>query len=145
MKKTTKKTRQRQMTRREFVGGALATAGVVTGAPAFLRGQNLNNKLNIAFIACGGRANASLNELTIAPGARRQGQAAAAPPRRPHPDENVAVLCDVNQNALDAASQRTRRRRSSTTSGASSTARTTSTPSWCPPPSTRTRSPPTSR
>ncbi len=28
----------------------------LTRAPAFLRGQNLNNKLNIAFIACGGRA-----------------------------------------------------------------------------------------
>jgi len=40
------------------------TAGVIAGAPAILRGQNLNNKLNIAFIACGGRANASLGELT---------------------------------------------------------------------------------
>ena len=29
---------------------------MTTGAPAFLRGRNLNNKLNIAFIACGGRA-----------------------------------------------------------------------------------------
>ena len=56
MKKATRKTRQREMTRREFVGGALTAAGVVAGAPAFLRGQNLNNKLNIAFIACGGRA-----------------------------------------------------------------------------------------
>jgi hypothetical protein len=75
MKKTTNKTtnrrRPRRMTRREFVGGALAAAGVVTGAPAFLRGQNLNNKLNIAFIACGGRASASIGELTITPG--RQG------------------------------------------------------------------------
>ena len=68
MKKATRKTRQRKMTRREFVGGAVAAAGVVTGAPAFLRGQNLNNKLNIAFIAAGGRAVASLNELTITPG-----------------------------------------------------------------------------
>ena len=68
MKKAKKKTRQRQMTRREFVGGALTAAGVATGAPALLRGRNLSNKLNIAFIACGGRANASLNELTIVPG-----------------------------------------------------------------------------
>ena len=51
--------------------GPLAAAGVIAGAPAFLRGQNLNNKLNIAFIACGGRASASLSELTITPGARR--------------------------------------------------------------------------
>src|SRR5437016_10945252 len=108
MKKTTNKTQSLQMTRREFVGRTLLTAGVIATAPAFLRGQNLNNKLNIAFIACGGRANASLGELTIVPGA------AAARGRRPnaeipsaaHPDENVTVLCDINQNALDSASSR---------------------------------------
>src|SRR5690348_13238829 len=92
------------MTRREFVGRALAV-GIISGAPAFLRGQNLNNKLNIAFIACGGRANASLNELTVLSGreARRRVETGA---EGPHPDENVAVLCDVNQNALDSASAR---------------------------------------
>ena len=68
MKRATKKTRERRITRREFVGGAVAAAGIITGAPAFLRGQNLNNKLNIAYIACGGRALASLSELTIATG-----------------------------------------------------------------------------
>ncbi len=45
MKKRIKNTRERQITRRELVGGALAAAGVIMGAPAFLRGQNLNNKL----------------------------------------------------------------------------------------------------
>src|SRR5438034_5908950 len=97
----------RAMTRRQFVGRTLA-AGVISAAPAILRGQNLNNKLNIAFIACGGRANASLAELTIVPGT------AGAKGRRPnpeipgaaHPDENVTVLCDINQDALDAASAR---------------------------------------
>src|SRR6185503_14258918 len=79
----------------------------LTGAPAFLRGQNLNSKLNIAFIACGGRANASLGELTLVAGrtptgGRRTESAAEGP----HPDENVVVLCDVNEAALDAASQR---------------------------------------
>src|SRR2546427_12846664 len=68
MKKTTIKTQSLPMTRREFVGRTLLTAGAIAGAPALLRGQNLNNKLNIAFIACGGRANASLSELTIVPG-----------------------------------------------------------------------------
>src|SRR3954466_13656071 len=68
MKKTSKNMPARPMTRREFVGGALTTAGVIAGAPAFLRGQNLNRKLDIAFIACGGRANASLGELTLVPG-----------------------------------------------------------------------------
>jgi predicted dehydrogenase len=108
MKKATNKIRQRQMTRREFVGGALTAAGVVTGAPAFLRGQNLNNKLNIAFIAAGGRANASLRELTIVP-ERDKGRGGGRggtpdPAAGPHPDENVTVLCDVNNNAIETAS-----------------------------------------
>ena len=68
MKKAANKTRQCQMTRREFVSGAVAAAGVLTGAPALLRGRNLNDKLDIAFIACGGRALDNLKELTVAPG-----------------------------------------------------------------------------
>jgi hypothetical protein len=50
------------MTRRNFVSRTLATTAFVAGAPAFLRGQNLNNKLNLAFIACGGRANSKGQE-----------------------------------------------------------------------------------
>src|SRR5215467_9135532 len=80
--------------------------GIISGAPAFLRGQNLNNKLNIAFIACGGRANASLAELTVVPGrSRDEGNRKADPAAGPHPDENVTVLCDVNDQALDSAAQ----------------------------------------
>jgi hypothetical protein len=71
MKKNTNTTPSREITRREFVGRALTTAGLIAGAPAFLRGQNLNNKLNIAFIGSGGRASASLSELTIVPGRDR--------------------------------------------------------------------------
>src|SRR5438046_3297349 len=108
MKKTTNKTQSLPMTRREFVGRTLLTAGAIAGAPALLRGQNLNNKLNIAFIACGGRANASLAELTVVPGRRLdEGRRKAEDPHAgPHPDENVTVLCDVNDLALDSASQR---------------------------------------
>ena len=101
--------RERRMTRREFVGGAVAAAGIVTGAPALLRGQNLNNKLRIAFIACGGRANASLNELTITPGREGGGRGrggAPDPAAGPHPDEDVTILCDVNDNAIETASAR---------------------------------------
>src|SRR3954452_24561652 len=110
MKLSAKARLARGMTRREFVGRTLITAGVVAGAPAFLRGQNLNNKLNIAFIACGGRANASLGELTIAPGGsggkgKKSAGAGGGPPEL-HPDENVAVICDINQLAIDAASAR---------------------------------------
>jgi hypothetical protein len=100
--------RSRPMTRRQFVGGALATTGLIAGAPALLRGQNLNNKLDIAFIACGGRANASFSALTLASGRGRGGAGSASPSASaaPHPDENVVVICDVNQLAIDAAAQR---------------------------------------
>ena len=60
-KKSSSKGRPHQITRREFVGSALAAGTVITGAPAFLRGQNLNNKLIIAMIACGGRGLANMN------------------------------------------------------------------------------------
>ena len=66
MKKPIKNRRQRTITRREFVGG-LAAAGIVTSAPALLRGRNLNDKLNIAFIGCGGRGLTNINELTVRP------------------------------------------------------------------------------
>ena len=101
----TKKARHSQITRREFVGGALAAGAVVSGAPAFLRGQNLNSKLDIAFIGAGGRGNANIRELTIIPGERTR-RRATEPSAGPHPDENVVVLCDVNQNALNSASHR---------------------------------------
>jgi predicted dehydrogenase len=103
--------KNRTLTRREFVGGAVTAAGVVAGAPALLRGQNLNSKLDIAFIGAGGRANASLRELTIVPerdsGRRGEGRGrggAAEGPAAPHPDENVTVLCDINDNAIETAS-----------------------------------------
>ena len=109
MKERMRRTRQRRMTRRAFVGGALTAAGVVAGAPALLRGQNLNSKLNIAFIGVGGRGTASLNELTIrpdrpVPGGRGGGGSAESAAR--HPDENVTVLCDVNNNAIETAADR---------------------------------------
>src|SRR2546426_2790386 len=107
MKKTTNKTQSLQMTRREFVGRTLLTAGAIAGAPALLRGQNLNNKLNIAFIACGGRANASLSELTIVPGrssggaggGKKNGRAEASRTARPPPDGKGLVVFDVNPAA----------------------------------------------
>jgi predicted dehydrogenase len=97
VKKTTK-----TITRREFVGGAAAVAGVLAGAPALLRARNLNDKLDIAFIACGGRASASFKELTLSPEQRAKGGAEIAG----HPDENVTVICDVSQEAIDSAAVR---------------------------------------
>src|SRR3954468_8710158 len=105
MKRSPKIRPARGMPRGGFFGRSLMTAGVIAGAPAILRGRNLNNKLDIAFIACGGRANASLGELTIVPGAAKTKPNPEAS-NAPHPDENVTVLCDINQDALDSASAR---------------------------------------
>src|ERR1044072_4339248 len=97
------KSSARGITRRQFVGTtALAAAGVMAGAPAILRGRNLNDKLDIAFIARGLRAKASRSELPIVPGrATGRGRSESAAPGAPHPDENVVVLCDVNDVAID--------------------------------------------
>ena len=66
------------------------------GAPARLRGQNLNNRLNIAMIACGGRALANMNGDG---GGNRRGERNAQPaapsgPPMGIPAENITVLCD---------------------------------------------------
>src|SRR5258706_15637753 len=60
----------------------LPAAGAFAAAPAFLRGQNLNNKLNIAVIAAGGRGGSNLASVS---------------------SENIVALCDVNGKNLDAA------------------------------------------
>jgi predicted dehydrogenase len=74
--------RARRLTRREFMKGTLAGAALVGAAPAVLRGQNLNNKLNLAIIGVGGRGAANLKGVA---------------------SENVVALCDVHQPAVDAA------------------------------------------
>src|SRR5882762_7689190 len=71
----------RHFTRRQFVGTTVA-AGAFATAPAFLRGQNLNNKLNIAIIGTGGRGASNTDGVA---------------------SENIVALCDVNQNMLNAA------------------------------------------
>jgi predicted dehydrogenase len=73
----------RSISRRGFVRKSLFTAGALTIAPAFLRGKNLNNKLNVAVIACGGR------------GAHNMGEVGKT--------ENVVALCDVNMRNLENA------------------------------------------
>ena len=102
MKNITDGKKKSQVTRREFVTGALAAGAAITGAPALLRGKNLNNKLNIAFIGAGGRGRANMRQLTIIPG-QEERRRPPEPGAGPHPDENVTVLCDVDQNYLDAA------------------------------------------
>ncbi len=69
------------LTRRQFTQKTLAAAAAIS-APAFLRGQNLNGKLNVAVIGSGGRGGASLKALGA---------------------ENITVLCDVDEKRLDAS------------------------------------------
>jgi predicted dehydrogenase len=107
-KRTTKSNREQRLTRRKFIGGAAAGASAILGAPAFLRGQNLNSRLNLAMIACGGRTLANMNGDGGGDG--RGGRNAQKAPRSGPPTgvpaENITVLCDDNQNAVDAAAQR---------------------------------------
>ncbi len=56
-------------------------AAVALAAPTFVRGRNLNDKLNIAMIAVGGRGGANLKGVQ---------------------SENIVVLCDVNSDSVEA-------------------------------------------
>lgn len=70
-------------TRRRFLQTA-AAAGAVFAAPAILRGQNRNEKLNIAIIGSGGRGGANLQSVA---------------------GENIVALCDVNEANLNRAGE----------------------------------------
>src|SRR5882757_2754053 len=72
-------TMTRTLNRRRFLA---TTAASVALAPAFLRGQNLNHKLNIAIVGSGGRGGSNLESVS---------------------SENIVALCDVNANNLNAA------------------------------------------
>lgn len=72
--------------RRAFLKVTASTAGVLA-VPAFVRGANLNDKLNVAIIGCGGRGASNLQAIAAA-------------------GENIVALCDVNRTNLDAASDK---------------------------------------
>ncbi|MHB8974602.1 MAG: Gfo/Idh/MocA family protein [Pirellulaceae bacterium] len=74
-----------RLTRRQFTGSLVAATAGVLAAPAFVRGMNLNSKLNIAVIAAGGRGGSNADGVS---------------------SENIVALCDVNENNLDQAAQR---------------------------------------
>jgi hypothetical protein len=79
------KLNQLAVTRRQFSRTALGVAAAAMSAPAFLRGQNLNSKLNIAVIGAGGRGAADTEAVQ---------------------SENIVALCDVNAHSLDGAGRR---------------------------------------
>ncbi|MFA7693103.1 MAG: Gfo/Idh/MocA family oxidoreductase [Candidatus Hydrogenedentales bacterium] len=73
------------ISRRKFLGAsALTTGAAVFGFPAIVRGQNLNDKLNIAMIGVGGRGAGNLGGVQ---------------------SENITVVCDVNAKNLDKIAQ----------------------------------------
>ena len=74
-----------RLTRRQFTQRVAGAAAGILAAPAFLRGQNLNSKLNIAIIAAGGRGRGNAEGVS---------------------GENIVALCDVNERALAATAER---------------------------------------
>ncbi len=76
-----------QTSRRSFLQSAAGAAALATfGSPAFLRASQLE-KLNVAFIAVGGRGGRNLKEVTA------------------DPDVNVVAICDVNEQNLQNAAR----------------------------------------
>ena len=70
-----------QLNRRSFIrASALTTGAFAFGVPAFLHGQNLNNKLNIGIIGCGGRGGFAVQQSS---------------------GENIVALCDVAEDRLN--------------------------------------------
>ena len=73
----------RTLSRRQFVASSAALAGAaVLGFPAVLRGRNLNDKMNLAVIACGGRGGKNLEDVK---------------------SENIVAVCDVDAKAIERA------------------------------------------
>jgi len=75
----------RTSTRRQFGLGLAAASVAAFAAPAVVRGRNLNEKLNIAIIGAGGRGAGNLNGVAT---------------------ENITVLCDVFDSAVEQAATR---------------------------------------
>ncbi|MFQ5732002.1 MAG: Gfo/Idh/MocA family protein [Planctomycetaceae bacterium] len=72
----------RTIDRRRFLQAAAAGGAAAFAAPAVVRGQNLNEKLDIAVIGSGGRGGANLKRVS---------------------SENIVALCDVNETNLKRA------------------------------------------
>jgi predicted dehydrogenase len=70
------------ITRRSFLQTAAAGAFVAT-APTYVRGRDLNSKIDVALVGCGGRGGSNMNEVAKT--------------------DYITALCDVNGNNLAAA------------------------------------------
>src|SRR5438477_568163 len=75
-----------RLNRRRFLKSSTVAAGTfLLGAPAFLRGKGLNEKLNVAIIGAGGRGAANTQSVS---------------------SENIVALCDVSENNLNQAAEK---------------------------------------
>jgi predicted dehydrogenase len=77
--------------RRRFLGQAAGVGAAAFAAPAILRGQDLNSRVSLAFIATGKRGGHNLDQMT-----KESNEVKV----------NVVSLCDVNQQNLDPAVKR---------------------------------------
>jgi predicted dehydrogenase len=81
-----KRSNKQSISRRSFLRTTAFAAGAATvGFPAIVRGQNLNDKLNLALIGIGGRGSGNWGGVQ---------------------SENVVAVCDVNANHFNMASKR---------------------------------------
>jgi predicted dehydrogenase len=72
--------------RRRFLKSLAVTTAGTAVAPSFLRGQNLNSRLNVAAIGVGGRGGSNLSEVAKT--------------------EDIVAICDVFEPSLDAAQRK---------------------------------------
>lgn len=89
MKQRSKSSPASSTSRRSFLKSStigLTGAAVSMGFPAIVRGQGLNDKLDVAVIGTGGRGGHNLQQVAAT--------------------ENIVALCDVNLRNLDAAAKR---------------------------------------
>ena len=75
----------KRITRRQFTRSLLTATGGIAIAPALLRGQNLNQKLNIGIVGVHSRGAANMASVAT---------------------ENIVALCDVDENYLAEAAQK---------------------------------------
>ena len=129
MQQTTPSTRPTslaRLTRRQFTGSVLAATAGVLAAPGYVRGLNLNSKLNVAAIAVGGRGGGNLGEVAAT--------------------ENIVAICDVDESRLGPlADNGFPRRAKKSISASCSTGRRISTRCWSVRANIRMHWPPCSR
>ena len=76
---------KKSISRRSWLRGSIATGLFAGSAPAVLRGKNLNERLDIAVVGCGGRGASNMRSVE---------------------SENIVALCDVNTTNLGFAAKR---------------------------------------